>query len=441
MTPGPALPPLAPMAALYMLAVVVPVTMIVGPLALTGLRLMLLVLILPLLAGLLSGRYGRMLPTDWLFLGHAAWIVAALAVNNPDRVVQQAPSVIIEFLGSYLLARATIRTPEMFLRLCRWIVGLVLLLIPFALYETLTGNPPIIRFIAGLPGVTSVGIIDTQGRLGLERVQGVFAHPIHFGLFCSVAFSMAFVALKDISGSTWRWISSALVGGAGFLALSSGALLAVALQCGLIAWAAVFSRAEWRWRLLVGLFALAWITIDLLSNRDPLRVMMSYATFSPHNAYIRSIIFEWGFQNVVQSPIFGIGLNDWFRPAFLHGDSVDNFWLLTAMRYGFPGVILLGLGWFAMLVSVMRRPFARDSVTGRVRRAYVFTFIGLTLTLCTVHIWVNIYAFVFFLLGAGAWMIDHSEEAKATRAEPEPRAPRFTRFPEGAAPGHARAKA
>lgn len=426
-----------------MLAVVVPVTMIVGPLALTGLRLMLLVLILPLLAGLLSGRYGRMLPTDWLFLGHAAWIAAALTVNNPDRVVQQAPSVTIEFLGSYLLARATIRTPEMFLRLCRWIIGLVLLLIPFALYETWTGSPPIIRFIAGLPGVTSIGIIDTEGRLGLERVQGVFAHPIHFGLFCSVAFSMAFVALKGISSSTWRWVSAGLVGAAGFLALSSGALLAVALQCGLIAWAALFPKAEWRWRLLVGLFAVAWITIDLLSNRGPMRVMMSYATFSPHNAYIRGIIFEWGFQNVLQSPIFGIGLNDWFRPAFLHGDSVDNFWLLTAMRYGFPGVILLGLGWFAMLISVMRRPFDRDSVTGRVRRAYVFTFIGLTLTLCTVHIWVNIYAFVFFLLGAGAWMIDHSEEAQADTAKPEPRAraPRFTRFPDGAAPGHVRAKA
>jgi hypothetical protein len=364
---------------------------------------------------------------------HAIAIGLALAVNNPDRVIQQAPSTIIEFLGSFLLARAVIRSPEDFLALCRWLVRIVLFLLPFALYETLTGTQPLLRLVAVLPGVMANPDLDIGARMGLERVQAVFAHPIHFGLFCSVAFSMAFVALEGVSTPAWRWTSSALVGGSAFLALSSGALLAVVLQIGLIAWAALFPQAPWRWRLLLGLFAAGWIFVDLASNRTPIQVLLSYATFSPHNAYIRMIIFDWGSQNVMANPLLGIGMNDWFRPAFLHSDSVDNFWLLTAMRYGLPGLLFLALGWFGALFRILRRPFRRDGPAGRIRRAYAFTVIGLTLTLCTVHVWGNIYAFTFFLLGAGIWMIDHEEgadEAASTGDAPS-RPARFTRFPGG----------
>ncbi|MFN3315169.1 MAG: O-antigen ligase domain-containing protein, partial [Hyphomonas sp.] len=168
------------------------------------------------------------------------------------------------------------------LALCRALVTIVLCLVPFALYETQTGRPPLLEFLHSLPGIRSVEIVTIDKRMGLERVQGIFAHPIHFGLFCSVTFSLAFVALKGVTSDMRRWITSAIVAGTGFLALSSGALLAIILQIALIAWAFVFRRLRWRWWLLVGLIALAWVTIDLLSNRSPLRVFMSYATFSAH---------------------------------------------------------------------------------------------------------------------------------------------------------------
>ena len=390
---------------LYLLTVVLPISFSLGPLFMTTLRLMLLVMVVPLFFNLLRGRYGGVFLTDVLFTLHILWAIVALAVNNPEQVITQAGSVGPEFLGGYLLGRAYIRTPENFAALCRWMVFLVGCTVPFALYEAASGRPLIIELLRKLPGFTSVSIVTIEGRMGLERVQAVFAHPIHYGLFCSVAFSLAFVALKDVTSDTRRYLTSIVVAGSGFLALSSGALLAIILQIALILWAAIFARIKWRWWLLVGLFVLAYLVIDIFSSRSPIRVFMSYATFSAHNAYWRGIIFEWGMKSVWLHPMFGIGLNDWVRPFFMYSGSMDNFWLVMAVRYGIPGFLLLAVGYAWSVFLIMRRKFEADIVLTRIRRAWVFTFLGLSFTLSTVHVWTNIYSFVFFMFGAGMWLI------------------------------------
>ena len=392
-------------AALYLLCVLVPVFFNLGPLVMSNLRLLLLIVTVPLLAQIFMGRFGRVYATDGLFVAFILWTFVALAVNNPDKVVQNVGSAGIEFLGGYAVGRAYIRTPGQFFALCRWMVVLVLFTLPFSVAEALTGQPHLVNLLNKLPGLSSVTPVHIEGRLGLERVQSLFAHPIHYGLFCSVAFSMAFVALRDHTSTAWRYVSAALIAFSGFLALSSGALLAIFLQMGLIAWAAIFDRIRWRWWLLVGLFALAYVVIDILSDRSPIRVFMSYATFSAHNAYWRGIIFEWGMKSVWAHPLFGIGLNDWERPWFMYSGSMDNFWLVNGVRYGIPGFALLALGYILIIAKVMRRDFDSDRTLTMIRRAWVFTFLGLTFTLCTVHVWTNIYSFVFFMFGAGVWLI------------------------------------
>ncbi len=406
-------------AVLYLLTVVLPIGFNLGPLFLTTLRLLLLVLVVPLFLNLLRGRYGRVFLTDILFTLHICWAIVALVVNNPAQVVTQAGSVGPEFLGGYLVGRAYIRTPESFVALCRWLVFLVCCTTPFALYEAQSGRPLVIELLRKLPGFTSVSIVTIEGRMGLERVQSVFAHPIHYGLFCSVAFSLAFVALKDVTSDTRRYLTSTIIAGSGFLALSSGALLAIFLQIALILWAAIFARIRWRWWLLVGLFAVAYVIIDIFSNRSPIRVFMSYATFSAHNAYWRSIIFEWGMKNVWANPLFGIGLNDWVRPFYMYSGSMDNFWLVMAVRYGIPGFLLLSFGYARSIYLVMRRRFDADPFLLQIRRAWVFTFLGLSFTLCTVHVWTNIYSFVFFMFGAGMWLIAVQPGVAALPPQPD----------------------
>lgn len=416
--------------ALYIFCVVVPIWFQAGPLLMSTLRLFLLVMIVPLIVRLMIGSYGKLILTDILFFAHVLWMAVALVVNSPDQAIMQVGSVGMEFLGGYLIARAYIRTPEVFLALCRVLVVVVLSLIPFAILETISGRPLVVEAVRALPGINSVPVVTIEKRLGLERVQGVFAHPIHFGLFCSIVFSLAFVALKDVTSNPRRWITASAIAVTGFLALSSGALLAIILQIGLIIWAAIFASVRQRWWLLVGLFVLAWIVVDILSTRSPMRVFMSYATFSAHNAYWRGIIFDWGMANVfgdaekgiTGSPLFGIGMKDWVRPWFMHSGSMDNFWLVIAVRYGVPGFLLLALGYAWVVFLVMRRDFNADPILAQIRRAWVFTFLGLSFTLCTVHVWTSIYSFTFFIFGSGIWLIfAQPDVAVKPRADRDPK--------------------
>jgi hypothetical protein len=417
---------------LYLFTVVVPLSLTVGPLVLTTLRLVALVLIVPLAVQLLSGRFGRLLPTDLLFMAFVVWIALALAVESPEAMVQQTGSVGGEFLGGYLIGRAYIRSPEAFHALAQALVLVVCLTFPFALIEAVTGRTLLLEFAMAIPVFDAPAPNPDDMRLNLHRVQATFEHAIHYGLFCSIALPLAIVALKDRLGSARRWTAAILVGASVFLSLSSGALLAGLLQVGFITWAAIFHRIRWRWWLLLGLIALAYVVVDVLSNRTPVQVLMSYATFSPHNAWWRATTAQHVLINVGVSPIFGIGMKDWTRPIWMTTNSVDNFWLLIMLRYGVPGFLLLALGYVVAMVQIMRRRLDGDASLTNIRRAWIFVFLGLSFTLYTVHVWGNIFSLVFFVFGAGMWLVKAPVgEAPSAQAEERQTASAlgYTRFP------------
>jgi hypothetical protein len=391
---------------LYFLAIMLPIIFEVGPFKMSGSRLLLLVMIIPLSVQLLMGRFGRILLTDILFFLHWVWVVVVLSIKNPELLVSTSGSTGIEFLGSYILGRAFIRTSADFIGLIKFLAVIALCAIPFAIYETLTGNAFILQALNALPGVSSMRDIWIGPRLGLNRVQLVFPHPIHYGLFCTMALSLCFVGLKGIYSDTSRVLITLAIGASGLLALSSGAFLSLLMQVILIGWAFVFRRTVWRWWLLVGLFVAIYISLSLLSNRPPIRVILTYMTLSSHTAYWRTIIFEYGMISVWANPIFGVGLNDWIRPRWMYSGSVDNFWLLVAMRYGFPGFFLLAGGYLLALWKIGRRDFDSDQMLWRLRRAWMFSFIGLTFTLSTVFVWDTVHSLLFFMFGAGMWMLN-----------------------------------
>ncbi|WP_336462849.1 O-antigen ligase family protein [Frigidibacter sp. MR17.24] len=391
----------------YIFGVMVPIGFPTGALQLNVMRLVLLILFAPMLMRLLSGKCGRILPVDILFVLHMVWAAVALGYNNPNLVVANVGSAALEFLGGYLLARVYIRTPEDFLALSKGLALAVGLTLPLALYETVTDRSLVIEFLQRIPGIFTVHeVMGYERRMGLARVQLGFPHPILFGVFSSMVIPLALIALRGAVSNTRRYLTAAAVAICCFTSLSSGALLAIVLQLGLLTWSLMMARFEARWKILVGIFALMYVAIDMASNRAPLQVFMSYATFSPHNAYIRQLIFEWGMVNVWANPWFGIGLNDWVRPGFL-GGSADNFWLVMAMRYGFPGVLTLMAGWLWLLWKVMRADLGTNASLNNMRLAWVFSMIALSFSLATVHVWTATYSVVFFFVGSGVWMIGY----------------------------------
>lgn len=432
---------LHPLVLLYLFTVVIPIGFNLGSVAITSMRLLLILTVLPTTINLFSGKYGKVYPVDYLFCVHILWATVALIKNNPDLALQNAGSFSVEFLGGYTLARAYIRTPAAFLALIRMILVLVVVALPFAISEALNGRALIPYLVDKVPGLWSVAQVNIERRMGLERAQVYFAHPIHFGLFCSSALALTFVSMRGIMSNFARYALAIAICAGVFLSLSSGALLAAMLQMFLVAWAFVLRRNEARWKILIGIFVFLYVAIDLASNRTPLRVFMTYATFSSQTAYYRSIIFEWGMINVWANPVFGLGLRDWIRPGYMKDGSMDNFWLVMASRYGIPGFLTVALGYADALFRVGRRKFAQRTQLANMKFGWMVVFVGLSFTLTTVHIWTAMYSYVFFLLGAGMWMAnvaDDSGQGEAV-AEPAERRKRFSysRGP-AAGPVHAR---
>ena len=407
-------------------------------------RIILMVIIVPLTVQLFSGRYGRILPVDWLFFLYIGWMTLSMSVVSPDRVIENTGSAAIEFLGAYLVGRAFIRSRDDLILLTKLVVAVVICTLPLALLETATGQPLILNLIQGLPGLSSYANVNNATRMGLERVQTVFYHPIHYGLFCSMSFGLIYVGLAHVVTMRTRWLCAAALSLGVFLSLSSGALLALLLQIFLIGWSVMFRNVEKRWLVLLCVFAVMYVFLDITSNRSPIRVFMSYATFSAHNAYWRSIIFEWGVMNIMgnaaegipAAKLFGIGLSDWVRPSYMHSGSMDNFWLVVAVRNGLPAFAALAGGYVWVLWKVGRRDLGGDPVLLDLRRAWMISFAGLTFTLATVHIWGSIFSFVFFMFGAGVWFVTAEPEARGDTPEPAPEVPdrsreSYTRFPRG----------
>jgi len=393
---------------LFLLAFIVPIHFFIGPLRLTGLRIILLILIVPMIINLIKGKYGKILFVDYVFFLHFLWVAFAILVNDPRQFLQSIGATGIDFIGGYMIGRAYIRNIISFQKLAATLVLIAFCTLPFAIYEAYTGHAIIVETIRNLPGITSVNPLTDawyhRVRLGLYRTQVFAAHPIHYGFFAASIFSLSYIALRNFYSTKLRLLLSFSVGMCVFFSLSSGPLLGMTVQLGLISWAFVFQKLSRPWLMLTGVIIAVYIFVDILSERPPILVFLAYASLSPSTAYGRYMIFEWGMKNVWSSPIIGIGSADWERAWFMSG-SMDNFWLLIMMRYGVPAFLFLVSGWFWALWKVGQRNFNSDSTLCSLRRAWVISSISVSFILASVHVWDAMYSFVFFLFGAGIWLM------------------------------------
>jgi len=338
------------------------------------------------------------------------WSVATLFVNSPDSAISFGGSYVLELFGSYLLARAFVRTPGQFRAACRGLFLILIFTIPLALYETQTGRAPLPELIAKLPGIYSVADFYNEAagrRLGLERAQVIFVHPIHYGLFCASLISLAMVGFKGLLTPFRRHALGGLICLGVICSVSSGAILPMVLQLSLMLWGWAFERVRNRWIILSVIFTICYATVDIISNRTATEVFLEYVALSPETAAGRVVIFEWGMVNVWKHPFLGLGLNDWERPWWKFSQSMDNFWLLATVRYGIPGFILLVSAYLWLLWKVMWRDVGGSGLVWQFRRAWIFTQIGMILTLCTVDVWATTMSYTFFLFGMGAWFLDY----------------------------------
>ncbi|WP_170399809.1 O-antigen ligase family protein [Ruegeria arenilitoris] len=414
---------------LLFMGFILPLYFEIAGLQLSGYRIVLLVFFFPAIVRWLDGS-GKYYAPDFLVLGYALWAALAIFYHHALWRWEYIGISFIETISPYFIARWMIRDEHAFRAFVRWIFIAVLLMLPFSVYQFVADKSLILEWFGKIGSVYNV--VQEEPRLGFYRAQGSMPHPILFGVFCSVAFSLVWYVLGYGRGFTYKVSRAGCVLLAVFVSLSSGAWLAVAVQMALMTWKTVFAFLQRKWNLLLYIFAGMYIFVEIFANRPPVQIFAAYLTIKKSTAFNRIRIFTFSSDDILNNPIFGIGFNEWSRPRWMVG-SVDNFWLVAALRYGLPSLIFI-VAAIVMIYVILGRAQLSSKLQSY-RLGYLFSLSGFCVAAITVHVWDATLCLLMFLMGAGLWMADAKEESEQPQAEAKQRRTRrirYTRFgPEG----------
>jgi hypothetical protein len=391
----------------------------VGDLRVSAYRIVLIIMILPMIGMMLIGRRAKITVFDTIAVGHAAWAVVALILwGGMSAGVEAGGIYAVEFLGAYLLGRIYVRTAEDFHAFATALVWVTVGMLVFTVPESLTGLHFMHDGVARVFGGPLAHHIEP--RMGIERAFGPFDHPILYGVFAASAFSSAYFVVAQERLLSWKSALALIgVGTATFLSASSGPYVVIAVQMFAIGWLRVLKGVAYRWRAMFAMFVVWYVVIDVFSNRTPFHLIVSYLTFSPASAYNRINIWIYGTAEVARYPVFGIGLGDWVRAPWM-SDSMDNFWLVIAVRYGLPALVLL----VALLVGLVMTIGMRRNLPiqwRQARHAWAFALFGISVGAGTVHLWNAMFVLFVFFIGAGVWMYDTTPPKPSRKTLPDGR--------------------
>jgi hypothetical protein len=394
---------------LFLVGLVVPWVIYLGPLRMSVYRLVLSIMILPCLAMWVAGKAGRIRTADVTLLLFPIWCALGLVrIHGMDSAAQTSGIMLIECVGPYLLARCYVRDADDFYNVVQLLFRIVILLMPFAIFEFVTGqNISRELFAAILPTRTEA----MPPRLGWTRVQSVFDHPILFGLCTGGVLSLVHLVLGYQKDVFQRSLRIGVVATTSLMSLSSGPLTGLATQAFLLSWNGVSGAIKVKWKILLALLVSMYLVVELAANRSALEVFFSYFLLDPVSYFYRTWIFDYAMTSVLSHPLYGVGMGEWQRPEWM-GDSIDNFWLYTAVHHGLPSVLLLLLTCFSIFLSLGFKK-GLDAKLIEYRTGFLITLIAYCLVGCTVAFWDVAYVLFLFLMGSGVWMLDVTSKERA----------------------------
>lgn len=390
----------------FLIALVIPLVLQVGPLKLSASRLVLLVMVLPCTFLWMSGRAGPIRKADICVILICVWTSILLLVRGEGTPIQGSGMLFIETMGPYFLARCFIRTPEQFHQMVKILLVIIIAMIPFLLYENVSHVDWILRLFQKIGPV--IAEVHIPGRLGFDRAQGPFEHPILLGVFCGSLLGLSYYVIGYGRGRITPIASAAAVALAAFTGLSSGPISGVMVQIMMIIWDNLFGRVKSRWRIFAYLLIFCYVFIDVFSNRPPFLVLVSYFALNAQTGYGRMMIWHWGWVNIFHHPLFGIGLADWER-SWVMTDSFDMFWLLNGMRNGILAMAFYFLAFFLNVIPIARKKI-NDERIHSYKMGYILCMGYFFICGWMVHYWTASYQMLFFMIASGVWLLDYDED-------------------------------
>jgi O-antigen ligase len=402
---------------LFLLGLVWPCVIPVGPLRMSLYRIVLVVMILPCLGMFITGKAGRIRTADVALLLFSFWCFLGLSVIHGIELSAQTSGIVfLETVGSYLLARCFVRDADDFYNVVQLLFRIVVILLPFAIFEFVSGQN-ISRELFAEICPTFSGV--ESPRLGLTRVQSVFDHPILFGVFTGSVFALVHLVLGYKRSFFRRTLMTGAVAATAFVSLSAGPLIALIVQGLLLSWNSLFRTIKIRWKILTGLLVVIYLSVEIFANRSLPAIVSSYLTFDVQSYWYRLLIWDYGSAVALNHPFFGVGSNDWERPDWMPS-SIDNFWLFLAVRQGLPASFLMLLALLSIFLAVSFKKGLDDKITAY-RTAFLITMTAFFVVSWTVTFWDATYVLFLFLMGSGVWMLDvETKERAALHLPPQP---------------------
>lgn len=406
---------LSPVVWIFLISLIIPIFFSVGNLRLAPVRIVLLIAVVPVIIAWISGKCGRIRLADILFVFCALWMFTSFNLDGGHSTFRYSALAIIEMITPYLMARTFIRSQAQYETMLRILFWFALILLPAAVLESTTK----IRLYNMIfdPVFPTFPWANYEPRLGLYRAQTVFEHPILYGVLIAFCTLPVFTLFRQNKGWLASLMRTSPIIGATFFSLSAGAWLGAILQALLSLYKILFRNLSWRWWLALTGVIVLYFAVLFGSNQPVFQFFSGKLAFDSHTAYHRYLIWFYGWENVWETPIFGRGLADWNRPSWLHSPSIDNLWLVFAIRHGLPGLVFVLGGYIAVLCTLIwARP--KSAAICAHREALAFSLIGLAVALVTVHLWSATFNFIMFMLGAGLWMRDAPQMEDETSASP-----------------------
>ena len=390
---------------LFLLTLVVPWIIHVGPLRMSLYRFLLLTMVMPCIGRWAAGKAGRIRIADISLILY--WIWSALSfIDNNGLPMSVQPSGIgfVETLGAYMLARCYIRNADEFYNTISLMFKLIVFLFPFVVIELLTGTNILSNvFELIFPTVAELTGPDEM-RSGLFRVRSVFDHPILFGMCTGNMLALVHLVLGYQKSFFQRSLRSGIVATTSVCSLSAGPLAALAVQVLLLTWDRLLGNIKSRWKVLIGLLAAAVLALELVAKRSPAEIFLQYFLYDPLSYWYRMAEWSYGWASIMKHPIFGVGMNDWVR-----GDtmlpSIDSFWLSLGVQHGLVTVFFLWQAFFAIFMEVGLKKTLDRKLT-EYRTGFLITMTAFFLLGWTVAFWDHAYVLFLFVLGSGVWMAD-----------------------------------
>lgn len=385
--------------ALLLLSFCVPVelSLNVGSLNLTMTKLVLLVLsCLLIMRNSPLKKYSH----DYTLIGFVFFLFLSLMINHGFlKALESGGLSLLEILVSYFSVRYYITKPSHVYGLFNLMVIIAIIFLPFLIIENFIGVHFIHELSSSVTGIYYP--LKYEERLGLTRAYGPFNHPILLGVFFSAMLGMFWYgSINSLKNKIWKSIALVI---ATFTSLSSAPILIIGIQCFIVFWNKYTAFIRNRWKIIF--FVMAWTYGFLLiySDRSPLMAILSRITIDSQTSYYRTLIWEYGIQNVINNPMFGIGFHDWERLDWMVVRTVDSFWLLTAMRYGLPAICLLSWSIYSLMRKINKLKEVKQLSEYRLlSTGWLVSMIALVLAGFTVDFFGTNMPYFFFLLGLGA---------------------------------------